>query len=52
MYSEVPGECILKKPQVELMLYVEKWLTTIPPPNTMTFEKWAKMVMEEMESGD
>ncbi|PBL03032.1 hypothetical protein ARMGADRAFT_1021798 [Armillaria gallica] len=53
--DEVPGKCILKKPQAELISYVEKWLTTLPPlslPNMMTLERWAKIMTEQMASDD
>lgn len=53
VYSDVPGECILKRNQVELISYVEKWLATLPPlTETMTLEKWAKIMTEKMVSSD
>ncbi len=55
VYSKVPGECILKKPQAELISYVEKWLATLPPlppPNMMTLERWANIMTERMASDD
>lgn len=51
IYSEVPGECVLKRDLSYLRSEVEKWRAAIPPPPPtlgIDLQTWIKLVTEDI----
>ncbi|SJL01035.1 uncharacterized protein ARMOST_04351 [Armillaria ostoyae] len=52
VYSEVPGECVLKRDLSNLRAEVEKWRAAIPPTLGMDLQTWIKLVTTDQAATD
>ncbi|SJL17201.1 uncharacterized protein ARMOST_20747 [Armillaria ostoyae] len=52
VYSEVPGECVLKRDLSNLRAEVEKWRAAILPTLGMDLQTWIKLVTTDQAATD